>query len=676
MDEDKKFKVRFEDLFSELVDSPIAEEDVLVPPKEPIAEIIGPEPTQEQPNIFRVLVENALDAICVSDLGGAQTYSNRACYETFGYDYEHQDMDGLPLVSLWPEEDASTLADQVLPQAMVGSWSGEVQQKRKDDTLFDAYLTIFPLKDEADQPLSIAAVIRDISERKQLEQKRAGIYEHRIRQVQLIAEVAQEIAAAPALDELYRRVVTLVKGRFGYRYVRLFCHDPKLGAMVLVESRVRAGERVKSADSELLYAKGVVDTAATTGQPVLVSDAFQEPQWIPQPDLPDTKSELAVPIKLRDRVLGVLDVHSDVPGDLTREDEVVLLSLTSQVAIAMESTRLLEEANAFRQFAKASEGVSWFTLEGHIVIYANPALSGILGVAKPEDTFGKPITAYYPEELRERVQNEVLPTVMREGQWVGELAFLSAQGRVTPTMQSIFLIRDESGTPLYLANVTTDITEQKRAESLLDKRTKQIRCLNDLGQKIEQAPQLPEFMQWVAERIPSAMQYRDVCIAAVEFRGQVYGEAAALDKTCRISENLRIGDEPVGQICIAYTHEREFIGEEMTLLCDVVRRVNSYVESRYLLEQTQTTLDEVKAAHRLYMPERWDELASAQAAPDEQAPQDDASSDENKDELQGDSQEKRIGTTLRETWQRISTGLFVLGGLLFLETLFTWTVRV
>jgi GAF domain-containing protein len=120
---------------------------------------------------------------------------------------------------------------------------------------------------------------------------------------------------------------------------------------------------------------------------------------------------------------------------------------------------------------------------------------------------------------------------------------------------------------------------------------------------------------------------------------------------------LRIGDEPVGRICIAYTREREFIGEEKTLLCDVVRRVNSYIESRYLLEQTQATLDEVKAAHKLYMPGRWDELASAQTAPEEQARQDAIACDENTDELQDDSQDKRIGTTLRETWQRISTGL-------------------
>ncbi|MCP4536541.1 MAG: PAS domain S-box protein [Chloroflexi bacterium] len=676
MDEDKKFKVRFEDLFSELSDSPAAQEDVPTPLEEPVEQIIKTEQTKESEDVFRVLAENALDAIFISDIDGAQTYSNRACYEIFGYDYAGQEMNGLPLSNLWPEENASVLANQVLAQAVNGKWNGEIQQKRKDGTLFDAHLTMYAVQDEADQTHNIVTVIRDISERKQLEQKRAGIYEHRARQVQLTTEVAQEIAAAPTMDQLYQRVVTLVKGQFGYRYVRLFCYDPKLDAIVLVKERTQAGDQTQSADSTSLPATGVVNTAATTGQPVLIADVFQESQWTPHPNLPDTKSELAMPIKLRDRVLGVLDVHSDAPGDLTREDEIVLLNLTSQIAMAMESTRLLEEANAFRQFAKASEGVSWFTLQDHIVIYANPALSTLLGVTKPEDTFGKPITIYYPEELRDRVQNEILPTVMQTGHWVGELAYLSAQGKVTPTMQSIFLIRDESGTPLYLSNVATDITEQKQAEFLLDKRTKQIRCLNDLGQKIEETPQLPEFLQWVAERIPSAMQYQDLCIAAMEFRGQIYGKSQAMDMPSQIVENLRIDGEAVGRICIAYTRERDFISEETTLLNDVVRRVNRYIESRYLLEQTQTTLDEMRAAHRLYMPEQWDELPAVQAPPEEHVPQDEAAS-ENLDELQDhDEQGKRIGTTLREKWQRISTGLFVFGALLLLEKLFTWPVRI
>jgi PAS domain S-box-containing protein len=672
--EDEKFRMQLESLFSGSEGPIIPKEDASMSLGVLTGDLQGSKQIQEQRDIFRILVENASDAISISNLEGCQTYNNRACYEIFGYDYDRQEMTGLPLASLWPEEDVDILVDHILPQALADNWSGEVRQRRRNGSLFDANLSISPVLDEAGHPINLAITIRDVSERKQRERKRTGIYEHRACQVQIITEVAQEIAAAPTLNELYRRVVTVIKERFGYYYVCIFRHDPELGVIV-AKSCTRPGEGKSGATSHNLPdSRGVIEAAATTGQPILISDVSEDSAWEPHPDLPDTRGELVMPIKLRDQVLGVLDVHSDMVGDLTHEDEIVLLDLAGQIAIAIENVRLLEEASAFRQFAKAPEGVCWITLEGYIIIYANPALCTMLGAAKPEVTFGKPIMAYYPKELQERVNNQILPTVMREGQWVGELAFLSPQGRLTPTMQSIFLIRDESGNPLYLANVTTDITEQKHAEFLLDKRAKQINCLNDIGRKIEEKPQVAEFLQWVVGCIPPAMQYQDVCAVAVEFDNQFYGEPRAASLPCRIVEGLHIGDELAGKIYVSYTQDCDFTDAERVLVGDIARRVGGYIEGCRLSEQTRTTLDEVRATHRLYMPAQWSELASVQSAPAERVPQDDTSPDE--DEPQDSSPDKRIGATLRETWQRISAGLLMLGASLWLGTLLTWTVKL
>jgi PAS domain S-box-containing protein len=672
--EDDKFRMQLESLFSGSEGPIIPTEHAPISLEALTGNVEEPEPVREPQDVFRALVENASDAILLSNLEGCQTFNNRACYDIFGYDYERQEMSGLPLASLWPEEEVDILIDHILPQALTGDWSGEVQQRRKNGALFDANLTISPVLDGAGHPVSLAMTIRDVSERKQQERRRVGMYEHRARQVQTIIEVAQEIAAAPTLNELYRRVVTVIKERFGYYHVCIFRYDPELRTMV-AKSCTLPGEGQSGATSRNLpNSRGIIEAAATTGQPILISDVSKDSAWEPHPDLPDVQGELVMPIKLRDQVLGALDIHSDMAGDLTHEDEIVFLDLAGQIAIAIENARLLEEANAFRQFAKAPEGVCWITLEGHIIIYANPALCTMLGAAKPEATFGKPIMAYYPQELQERVKNQVLPTVMQEGQWVGELAFLSPHGRLTPTMQSIFLVRDESGNPLYLANVTTDITEQKRAEFLLDKRAKQINCLNDIGRKIEEKPQVAEFLSWVAGRIPPAMQYRDICVVAVEFDNRLYGEPEAASLPYRIVEDLYIGDEAVGKIYVSYTQECDFTGEERVLIGDVARRMSGYIESCRLSEQTRATLDEVRATHRLYMPGQWSKLASAQTAPAEQVQQDDTPAGE--DEPQDSSQDKHIGATLRETWQRISAGLFILGALLGLGTLLTWTVKL
>ena len=466
-----------------------------------------------QSAVFQSLVENAIDAIFVSDLEGKQTYSNRACCVLFGYDYERQDMEGMALSDLWPEENARTFTKQVLPRARRGGWSGEARLKRKDGDLFDAYLTAFPATDGGDRLVGIAVIVRDISERKASDREK--VYQSRARQIHLIAEMSQEIAAATSLDELYRRVVSVIKERLGYYHVQLFRPDPDSNGLTLVAACDQATE--VGVDRRLTGIGGSAVMAAASGQPVLASDTRTNPQWTPRPDWPEVAGELAVPIKLRDQVLGVLDVLSDTAGALNREDAILLIDLAGQIANAIRNVRLLEEANTLRQFADAPEGVGWITLEGGLFIYANPTLCSILGEDRPEDTFGKSILSYYPDELRQRVQAEILPAALREGQWTGELSFVTARGRAIPTMQSLFLIRDGSGKPLYLANVVTDISEQKQAESVAGRRLEQLRCLNDVGRMIESEPPIPGLLRWVVERVPQAVRHPDACVVAIEF---------------------------------------------------------------------------------------------------------------------------------------------------------------
>ncbi|MBN1979124.1 MAG: LCP family protein [Anaerolineae bacterium] len=573
---------------------------------------------RRQSAVFQSLVENAIDAIFVGDLEGKQTYSNRACCVLFGYDYERQDMEGMPLSGLWPEENARTFTKQVLPRARRGGWSGEARLRRRDGALFDAYLTAFPVTDGGDRLAGIAVIVRDISERKASEREK--VHQSRARQVRLVAEMAQEITAATNLDELYRRIVSVVKERLGYYHVQLFRPDPDSDGLILVAACGQAAE--VSSDRRPTGAKGSVVMAAASGQPVLASDVRANPR-MPRPDLPRVAGELAVPIKLRDQVLGVLDVLSDTAGTLNGEDEILLIDLSSQIANAIRSVRLLEEANTLRQFADAPEGVGWITLEGGLFIYANPTLCGILGEDRPEDTFGQSILSYYPDELRQRVQAEILPAALRDGQWIGELSFVTARGKAVPTMQSIFLVRDGSGKPLYLANVVTDISKQKQAESVAGRRLKQLRCLNDVGRMIESEPPVLELLQWVVERIPQAVRHPDACVVAIEFEdigGEervVCGEAGAIDSPCRIVEDLVAQGEAVGRVYVSYAQGREFSEEDRALAGDVARRVSGYIESRLLSEQAKAGLEEVISAHLVYRPERWAELVSKPAPSEE-----------------------------------------------------------
>jgi signal transduction histidine kinase/DNA-binding response OmpR family regulator len=180
----------------------------------------------------------------------------------------------------------------------------------------------------------------EITERQRLEKQIQVSLKRRARQVETVTEVAQDIAATPNLDVLFRQVVNLVQQRFGYYHAHVYTLEN--GDLVMQEGTGEAGRRIKEASHKipLVAKKSLVARAARTGEPVLVVNVLQERSWLPNPLLPETKSELAVPIKLGDQVLGVLDVQNDTVGSLGQEDQILLMGLCGQIAVAINNRRL------------------------------------------------------------------------------------------------------------------------------------------------------------------------------------------------------------------------------------------------------------------------------------------------------------------------------------------------
>ncbi len=128
----------------------------------------------------------------------------------------------------------------------------------------------------------------------------------------------------------------------------------------------------------------------------------------------------------------------------------------------------------FRRFAVASSyGFAMGELTGQL-IFGNAATLRIVEEKREEDFTRKTFYQYYRPQDAKRLKKEILPIVIKRGQWVGELPLLSAKGNLTLTEQNIFLIRNEQGEPRMVGNIITDITDRKRAENSLREHRRQL----------------------------------------------------------------------------------------------------------------------------------------------------------------------------------------------------------
>ncbi len=126
-----------------------------------------------------------------------------------------------------------------------------------------------------------------------------------------------------------------------------------------------------------------------------------------------------------------------------------------------------ENLQVYQRFAETSgQGFGITTLDGKIT-YVNHTLCQMLGETSAEDVRGNDFSRYYPDQVNARFKKEIMLVLKERSQWTGELPLLNVTGEAIPTLENLFVIRDERGKARYLGNVITDITLQKSTEQAL-----------------------------------------------------------------------------------------------------------------------------------------------------------------------------------------------------------------
>ncbi|HEX9330835.1 MAG TPA: GAF domain-containing protein [Anaerolineales bacterium] len=168
----------------------------------------------------------------------------------------------------------------------------------------------------------------------------------RASQLQAITEVSEAIAQLQDLNRIFPSVVKLISQNFGFYHVGIFLVDQGREYAILQAANSEGGERMLKRSHRLKLGVGVVGFCAQTGHPRIALDVGADAVFFNNPDLPETRSEAALPLKARGETIGVLDVQSTQAGAFSSENLEVLTALANQVSIALENARLLTEARA------------------------------------------------------------------------------------------------------------------------------------------------------------------------------------------------------------------------------------------------------------------------------------------------------------------------------------------
>ena len=211
--------------------------------------------------------------------------------------------------------------------------------------------------------VEVAAVGAAFNEMAQRLQVTLKSLEDRTAQLRTSADVGR--AAASILDpgQLLRDVVDLITDRFGFYYAAVFTPDDTGKWLVLREATGEAGRILKERGQKLeINEHSMVGYAAVQRKPRIALDVGQEAVRFANPLLPDTRSEIALPLITGGRVLGALDVQSTQASAFDQTSAIALQSMADQIAIALSNTLQFQQTQAglqrTQQLYEASTAIS------------------------------------------------------------------------------------------------------------------------------------------------------------------------------------------------------------------------------------------------------------------------------------------------------------------------------
>ena len=433
---------------------------------------------RESETRFRALSENALAGVYIIQ-DGHLTYVNKSFAALFGY-VPDELIGADPLVVIHPDDRA--LARENIRRRMTGeirTVQYECQGRRKNGET--NHIEIFGARIDLDERPALVGTVIDITERKRAEtvlQESEQTARRMAQQSQMVNQIGIKIAAGldfePLMQTLYEQCQTI--GDADTFYIALY--DEATG-LLSFPVNYKDGER------RVFPPRAIRDNAGLAGhiiehrQTLYIPDSFSLPpglSLVRQPGIP-TRSFIGVPLFLNDRIVGVISMQSHAPHAYTPDQISTLEMLATQVAIAIQNSRLYEQVQRERNLADALVD----NMPGAFCL-VNPQ-----GKLARWNKHAEAMWGYAPEEIKEldfqrlvAVEEQariadMMAQVFETGQATVETQLLTKRGERIPLYLSG--TRVQIGNQEYVLGIGLDITERKRAEEELSQSREQLRNL-------------------------------------------------------------------------------------------------------------------------------------------------------------------------------------------------------
>jgi GAF domain-containing protein len=236
----------------------------------------------------------------------------------------------------------------------------------------------------------------------------------RAAQLQAISEVARVIAQVRKLNDLLPRIVKVISEQFDFYHTSIFLTDEANQYAILSAANSQGGKQMLARKYRIkVGTQGIVGYVTATGTARIALDTDDDTKYLNNPDLPNTRSEMAVPLISGNKIIGSLDIQSEQPNAFTKEDVDVIQTLADQVSIAIENARLFDSTQKSLSEAET--------------IYRQYIRSEWASLATTENILGFRYTVTGATPLENLIEASEIKKVTQTGQIITDTDFQSGQ---------------------------------------------------------------------------------------------------------------------------------------------------------------------------------------------------------------------------------------------------------